>query len=118
MLGKQRLGLPQLGWHGTPGTPAGPIVKKTQRIEVPVDKYPNVCSNSSLFCGKGLWELTSEEFTVLQVMASRRYLGVLLLEGLPESLKSCQSRTSYTLTSRFFGKIYVFEQVPVGIYVS
>lgn len=42
----QRLGLPQLGWHGTPGTPAGPIVKKTQRIEVPVDKYPNVWMRS------------------------------------------------------------------------
>lgn len=38
----QRLGLPQSGWHGTPGTPTGPIVKKTQRIDVPVDKYPNV----------------------------------------------------------------------------
>lgn len=36
-----RLGLPQVGWHGTPGTPTAPIVKKTQRIDVPVDKYPN-----------------------------------------------------------------------------
>lgn len=38
----QRLGLPQSSWHGTPGTLAGPIVKRTQRIDVPVDKYPNV----------------------------------------------------------------------------
>lgn len=36
-----RLGLPQSSWHGTPGTLAGPIVKRTQRIDVPVDKYPN-----------------------------------------------------------------------------
>lgn len=38
-----RLGLSQSGWHGTPATPAGPIVKRTQRIDVPVDKFPNVC---------------------------------------------------------------------------
>ncbi|KAL3687329.1 hypothetical protein R1sor_013638 [Riccia sorocarpa] len=30
-----------MGWHGVPGTAGGPIIKKTQRIEVPVDKYPN-----------------------------------------------------------------------------
>ncbi|CAM6033546.1 unnamed protein product [Sphagnum compactum] len=39
--GDQRVAIPHAGWNGPPGTAAGTIVKKTQRIEVPVDKYPN-----------------------------------------------------------------------------
>lgn len=38
----QRLVIPQVGWHGTPGASAGLILKKTQRIDIPIDKYPNV----------------------------------------------------------------------------
>jgi protein quaking len=38
---QQRVAIPHAGWHGPPGTASGTIVKKTQRIEVPVDKYPN-----------------------------------------------------------------------------
>jgi hypothetical protein len=50
MYVQQRVAIPHAGWNGPPGTAAGTIVKKTQRIEVPVDKYPNVCSslNASL----------------------------------------------------------------------
>ncbi len=44
---QQRVAIPHASWHGPPGTASGTIVKKTQRIEVPVDKYPNVCSSSS-----------------------------------------------------------------------
>ncbi|CAK9267844.1 unnamed protein product [Sphagnum jensenii] len=39
--GDQRVAIPHASWHGPPGTASGTIVKKTQRIEVPVDKYPN-----------------------------------------------------------------------------
>lgn len=38
----ERLVIPQVGWHGTPGASAGLILKKTQRIDIPIDKYPNV----------------------------------------------------------------------------
>jgi hypothetical protein len=41
MYVQQRVAIPHAGWNGPPGTAAGTIVKKTQRIEVPVDKYPN-----------------------------------------------------------------------------
>ncbi|XP_002974032.2 KH domain-containing protein SPIN1 isoform X1 [Selaginella moellendorffii] len=42
----QRLGFVQTPssssvWHGSPESSAGPTLKKTIRIEVPVDKYPN-----------------------------------------------------------------------------
>eukprot|EP00249_Psilotum_nudum_P014583 c24900_g1_i1 orf=563-1411(-) len=43
-LQSERLGLSQaasMGWHGAAGVAAGPIIKKTLRIEVPVDKFPN-----------------------------------------------------------------------------
>jgi protein quaking len=52
-----RVAIPHAGWNGPPGTAAGTIVKKTQRIEVPVDKYPNVCSslNASLLVYICVW---------------------------------------------------------------
>ncbi|RWW27648.1 hypothetical protein GW17_00007911 [Ensete ventricosum] len=31
------------GWNGIPGVSTSPIVKKVLRLDVPVDKYPNVC---------------------------------------------------------------------------
>lgn len=31
------------GWNGIPGVSTSPIVKKVIRLDVPVDKYPNVC---------------------------------------------------------------------------
>ena len=42
----QRMGIspaPSIGWNGTPGA-MGPVVKKVVRLDVPVDKFPNVCS--------------------------------------------------------------------------
>lgn len=33
---------PPVGWHGAQGVPTTPIVKKVIRLDVPVDKYPNV----------------------------------------------------------------------------
>jgi protein quaking len=32
-----------MDWTGGPGVVVSPIVKKVVRIDVPVDKYPNVC---------------------------------------------------------------------------
>jgi protein quaking len=32
-----------MGWNGAPRVVGSPIVKKVGRIDVPVDKYPNVC---------------------------------------------------------------------------
>ncbi|XP_011628619.1 KH domain-containing protein At1g09660/At1g09670 isoform X2 [Amborella trichopoda] len=29
-----------MGWHGAPGVPSSPIIKKVVRLDVPVDKYP------------------------------------------------------------------------------
>lgn len=31
-----------LGWHRAPGIPTTPVVKRVIRLDVPVDKYPNV----------------------------------------------------------------------------
>ena len=31
-----------MGWPGLPGVPTTPIVKRVVRLDVPVDKYPNV----------------------------------------------------------------------------
>lgn len=33
-----------MGWHGAPGVPTAPVVTKVVRLDVPVDKFPNVCS--------------------------------------------------------------------------
>lgn len=33
---------PSMGWPGVQGTPTTPIVKRVVRLDVPVDKYPNV----------------------------------------------------------------------------
>lgn len=33
---------PPVGWTGVPGIPTTPIVKRVVRLDVPVDKYPNV----------------------------------------------------------------------------
>jgi len=33
-----------MGWNGAPVLAATPIVKKVMRLDVPVDKYPNVGS--------------------------------------------------------------------------
>ncbi|XP_058097665.1 KH domain-containing protein At1g09660/At1g09670 [Magnolia sinica] len=30
-----------VGWHGAPGVPSSPVVKKVMRLDVPVDKFPN-----------------------------------------------------------------------------
>lgn len=30
-----------MGWHGVPGVPISPVVKKVVRLDVPVDKFPN-----------------------------------------------------------------------------
>lgn len=42
----QRIGVLQSstsGWNGTPGVTTSPVVKKVIRLDVPIDKYPNVC---------------------------------------------------------------------------
>lgn len=42
----QRMGIspaPSVGWNGTPGVAMSPVVKKVVRLDVPVDKFPNVC---------------------------------------------------------------------------
>jgi hypothetical protein len=31
-----------IGWSGAPGVVTSPVVKKVVRLDVPVDKYPNV----------------------------------------------------------------------------
>lgn len=44
----QRMGSFQaspVGWHGPQGIPTTPIVKRVIRLDVPVDKYPNVSPN-------------------------------------------------------------------------
>lgn len=33
---------PSMGWPGVPGLPTTPVVKRVVRLDVPVDKYPNV----------------------------------------------------------------------------
>jgi protein quaking len=33
-----------MNWNGTPGAVGSPTVKKVVRMDVPVDKYPNVCA--------------------------------------------------------------------------
>jgi hypothetical protein len=33
-----------MDWTGVPGVVVSPIVKKVVSIDVPVDKYPNVCA--------------------------------------------------------------------------
>lgn len=45
----QHLGVLQsssMGWNGAPGpgVVGSPLVKKVVKIDVPVDKYPNVCA--------------------------------------------------------------------------
>lgn len=39
---------PPMGWHGAQGVPTTPIVKRVIRLDVPVDKYPNVSQNRVL----------------------------------------------------------------------
>lgn len=42
----QRMGPVQaspVGWNGAPSVPTSPTVKKVVRLDVPVDKFPNVC---------------------------------------------------------------------------
>ena len=36
---------PSMGWQGIPGIPTTPVVKRVIRLDVPVDKYPNVSSD-------------------------------------------------------------------------
>ena len=36
---------PPMGWPGTQGIPSTPVVKRVIRLDVPVDKYPNVSQN-------------------------------------------------------------------------
>jgi len=31
-------------WNGAPVVVGSPVVKKVVRIDVPIDKYPNVCA--------------------------------------------------------------------------
>jgi len=38
-----------MGWNGAPVLAATPIVKKVMRLDVPVDKYPNVGSFRKCF---------------------------------------------------------------------
>lgn len=48
----QRMGTspaPSIGWNGTPGVAMNPVVKKVVRLDVPVDKFPNV-SKSIFVC--------------------------------------------------------------------
>lgn len=33
---------PPMGWTGVPPIPVTPIVKRVVRLDVPIDKYPNV----------------------------------------------------------------------------
>lgn len=43
-LQSERLGISQassMGWHGAPGVPISPVVKKLMRLDIPVDIYPN-----------------------------------------------------------------------------
>jgi hypothetical protein len=35
-------------WNGAPGVVGSPVVKKVARIDVPIDKYPNVCASNLL----------------------------------------------------------------------
>ncbi|XP_077224768.1 RNA-binding KH domain-containing protein isoform X2 [Tasmannia lanceolata] len=40
----QRMGIfqaPTIGWHGPPGVPSSPVLKKIIRLDIPVDKFPN-----------------------------------------------------------------------------
>lgn len=36
---------PPMGWPGTQAVPTTPVVKRVIRLDVPVDKYPNVSQN-------------------------------------------------------------------------
>lgn len=38
-----------MGWNGAPVLAATPVVKKVMRLDVPVDKYPNVGSFCKYF---------------------------------------------------------------------
>ena len=40
-----------MGWHGAPGIPTIPIVKRVVRLDVPVDKFPNVSKDVIVLCG-------------------------------------------------------------------
>jgi protein quaking len=33
-----------MGWNAAPGVVGSPVVKKLIRIDIPADKYPNVCT--------------------------------------------------------------------------
>ena len=39
---------PSMGWQGLPGIPTAPVVKRVIRLDVPVDKHPNVSLNFAL----------------------------------------------------------------------
>lgn len=39
---------PSIGWPGVQGAPTTPIVKRVVRLDVPVDKYPNVSEGVSV----------------------------------------------------------------------
>lgn len=44
----QRMGIspaPSIGWNGTAGVAVSPVVKKVVRLDVPADKFPNVCKS-------------------------------------------------------------------------
>jgi len=44
----QRMGIshaPSVNWNGTSGVSMSPVVKKVVRLDVPVDKFPNVCKS-------------------------------------------------------------------------
>lgn len=48
------------GWLGSQGASSGLIVKKTIRVDIPVDKFPTVCANIYLdiyFCSCSLSSL-------------------------------------------------------------
>lgn len=55
----QRLGMlqssPAHGWLGSQGSSSSLIVKKTIRVDIPVDKYPTVCYNPCAL----VWSLVS-----------------------------------------------------------
>ena len=43
-LQSDRLGISQassMGWHGAPGVPIAPVIKKLMRLDIPIDNYPN-----------------------------------------------------------------------------
>ena len=43
-LQSDRLGISQassMGWHGAPGVPIAPVIKKIMRLDIPIDNYLN-----------------------------------------------------------------------------